>query len=101
MNPFVPLVDPLCPVLVIEGTHHMSAAYSIRGMATLRYSCRMYCPLVPDMVFASRLIWFAHLVPFARAYAACSLYRSSLSRMTPRQCRSKVGSDEPDDAIPH
>ena len=66
------------------GFKNMSAAYSIRGMAMERYSCRVNLARVHCDVFASLLNWISQSCPFASATAQWPFQLSLLSTITPR-----------------
>ena len=91
---FVAPIDPLIGLLVFSsyvGRSHTLAAYSVRGMATARYSWRMSFVGIPCADLERHLMSITYRAPFAIAYAVCSFHLSSWSRMTPRNLCMREG----------
>jgi hypothetical protein len=85
VNPMAPLPPPFLPLpFEISPVHHTSAAYSIFGTITPSYNLFINFPWMPLVGRIIQVHTIAYFVPFARAWAACSLKLRFLSMMIPR-----------------
>jgi hypothetical protein len=90
-KPLAPL-DPCFPFpFEMRSVHQISAAYSILGMTTPLYNFLIHLPFMPFVILIIRLHVILYFVPFAKAYAACSLKRSSSSMMIPKNLCERDG----------